>query len=454
MATADRLSGASFISLATLDPAAPLGDLEPLARLIPDDVRVVAVGESAHGAHEYYALRHRLARFLVERMDFTALTWESGFSEACMVDDWINGGGQGRDKVLAEGMTMYMGRCEEMADLFEWLRNRNASSARPVRFYGLDLPGAAATLKPALDIVEDYMKGVDPGAAVRLARLRELAGSFGTVATDKVTLVGTTVIQQYVAIPAADRNELTALLADMASRFYALRRSYVERSDAERYDLVRQHLRVARQLDLQLRAVAALMAGDIAACEANIRDRTMADTVEWVLGRHERVIVLAHNGHIQKTPVATPMGPIDTVGVHLASRLGDRYLTIGTTCGGGDIIAPRTIEMDGKQDTELVIRDFPPAEAGTIDHLLDASLAGTGGDASPSRIGLLDLRTLDPASRSMIDAARRMRMQDQVVEVDVRRAFDALIHVPRISLWTSPLNASMPDLRAGGAANR
>jgi len=52
--------------LSTTDPAGALDDLEPLARLIRDDVRVVAVGESAHAAHEFYALRHRLIRFLVE----------------------------------------------------------------------------------------------------------------------------------------------------------------------------------------------------------------------------------------------------------------------------------------------------------------------------------------------------------------------------------------------------
>ncbi len=42
-----------------------------------------------------------------------------------------------------------------------------------------------------------------------------------------------------------------------------------------------------------------------------------------------------------------------------------------------------------------------------------------------------------------------MRLLDQVVMIDVRRAFDMLVHVPRISPWTSPLNSSLPDLRAG-----
>jgi erythromycin esterase len=446
MGVTGPLTDASVFPLSTLDPAAALDDLESLPRLIPDHARVVAIGESAHGAHEFYALRHRLIRVLVERMDFTALAWESGFPDAFAVDAYIQGGRQDRERVLVEGMTMHMGRCREMGDLLDWLRARNASGARPVRFYGLDLPGSSAAVRPALDVVAAYVEDVDPGFRARLVRLRELVGAFGPheipSTTSKLVLPGTAVVYRYAAIPVSERNELTALLADLGARFDALRRGYVERSDAARYDLARQHLRVAAQLDLQLRAVAAFMAGDAAACEANIRDLTMADTVEWALAREQRIIVLAHNGHIQRTPIASHAGPIDTLGVHLAHRLGERYFPIGTTYGGGEIIVTRTSSVGGVHETELVIKDVPPASADTIDTVLDSNLAGAA---------LLDLRTLGARSASAVGASKRMRVLDQVAEIDVRPAFDMLVHVPRISLWNSPTNASMPDLRARNA---
>jgi erythromycin esterase len=452
MSSIGAWSDAQVFPLSTLEPGAGLDDLEPLARLIGDDVRVVAVGESAHGGHEFYALRHRIIRFLVERMNFTALVWESGFPEGFMVDDFIQGLRQDRERVLVDGMTMHMGRCREMGELLDWLRTHNASRAgKAVRFYGLDLPGSSAASGPALDVVRSYVERVDPGFGPRLKRLLELAASFGpdpasTSTGSKLLLVGTAVIYQYVARPVADRNELTGLLADLGARFDALRRSYVERSDATRYDIARQHLRVAAQLDVQLRAVAAFMAGDGAACEANIRDLTMADTAEWVLRREQRVIVLAHNGHVQRTPISTVPGmtPVDTLGVHLAHRLGERYLAIGTTCGGGDIIVPRTSTVDGKYETELIIKDLPPAGADTIDGLLDVSLAQTG---------LMDLRKLGPQSAAAIDAAHRMRILDQIMEIDVRGAFDMLVHVPRISLWTSDTNAGLADVRQSSASS-
>lgn len=444
MSPAPGLPVASIFPLEALDPAGGMDDLEPLSRLIPADARVVAIGESAHGAHEYYALRHRLARFLVERMGFTALAWESGFPEGLLVDDYVQGRSSDRDRALLEGMTMHMGRCEEMAGFVDWLRAHNASCSNcaTCHFYGLDLPTTGSTLLPVLDAVGAFLAIVDVSQGRRIARLIELASAFGPYTPpspeERLTLGGAATVTQYVAIPQADRNELTSLLGELEVRLSSLRRVYVERSDASRYGLALQQLRVAQRLDLQLRAVASYMGGDAAACEANIRDLTMADTVEWILARHERVVVLAHNGHIQRMPIATPIGPVDTLGVHLAHRLGSRYVTIGTTCGGGVIIAPRTVQTATGMETELIIKDLAPAPADTLDGALDAALPG---------LSLLDLGKLGPRSSALFEPLRRMRLQDQFTDLDARQAFDLLVHVPRISLWTSPCNAKMPDTR-------
>jgi erythromycin esterase len=100
---------AHTIPLATLDPTAPLDDLDPLADLL-GDARVVAVGESAHFLREYTLLRHRLLRFLVERCGFTAFGLESGFSEGRAVDAWVRGGPGDLEAVASTGITNRMGR--------------------------------------------------------------------------------------------------------------------------------------------------------------------------------------------------------------------------------------------------------------------------------------------------------------------------------------------------------
>ena len=86
-----KLSDTAVMALRTLDPAAPLDDLDWLDEAI-GDARVVAIGETAHGIREFYQLRHRLVRYLVERRRFDTYAMESGFVEGWRVNDWVHGG--------------------------------------------------------------------------------------------------------------------------------------------------------------------------------------------------------------------------------------------------------------------------------------------------------------------------------------------------------------------------
>jgi erythromycin esterase len=94
---------ANAVRLSSTDPTGPLDELEPL-RDIVGDARVVALGESSHWLHEIYGIKHRIVRFLAERMGFSAFALESGWSEGLVVDDWIRNGKGDLDTVLSEGM--------------------------------------------------------------------------------------------------------------------------------------------------------------------------------------------------------------------------------------------------------------------------------------------------------------------------------------------------------------
>jgi hypothetical protein len=86
-----RSSEAPEIPLSTPDTPASLDDRGSLSRLIRDDVRAVAVGESARGVYEFYALQHRIIQIHVERMSLSAHIWEPGIPAGFMVDHWIHG---------------------------------------------------------------------------------------------------------------------------------------------------------------------------------------------------------------------------------------------------------------------------------------------------------------------------------------------------------------------------
>ncbi|MEV0615358.1 erythromycin esterase family protein [Nonomuraea sp. NPDC050404] len=51
------------------------------------------------------------------------------------------------------------------------------------------------------------------------------------------------------------------------------------------------------------------------------RDAEIADTFEWIRCREDRIVLAAHNGHVQRWPVVLPgMGPATPMGMHLAAR--------------------------------------------------------------------------------------------------------------------------------------
>lgn len=76
---------------AALDLEAPLDDLAPLAEIV-GSARVVGLGESSHHVREFYQMRHRMLRFLVERCGFTVFAAEAPFTEGGLLDDWLGGG--------------------------------------------------------------------------------------------------------------------------------------------------------------------------------------------------------------------------------------------------------------------------------------------------------------------------------------------------------------------------
>lgn len=431
-----------FADLATLDPQASLDDLGFVEALV-GDARVVAIGESTHYTHEFYQLRHRLTRYLTERLGFTAIAFESGFSEAFGADAWVGGGPGDLAQVQATGLTYLFGACDEMGAMLSWLRELNAGRPGPVRFYGIDLPASCGSLQPALRAVERYLAAADPAQVPRLTRLRDLAASFAP-ADPRCDSETRRALRAYGARPAAERDELTGLLADLTARFDAVRLQYRERTGAAAYDLACQHLRVARQLDTWLRDNATAAAGQHPFFDINIRDASMAQTVQWILARHQRLVILAHNLHIQRSPYGVPWvsdagadNAASSLGHHLAASLGRDYLVIGTTFGQGTVVG---VEAAGSApgvtgwNVRDVIRELGPAAPDSVDGLLAAARTTPG---------VLDLRALTAPDAALLGRSRPMRSLDQYVEVPVTDAFDALVHIPAVTLWHS---AAMPVL--------
>ncbi|PRY02440.1 erythromycin esterase family protein [Allonocardiopsis opalescens] len=412
-AAPDRLSGAAVIPLATLDPAAPLDDLGWLDA-VAGDARVVAIGESAHYNAETYRLRHRLLRYLVERHGFGAYAMETGFTEGWTADAWVRGAGSAPDRlgeVLARGVTSLMGLWTQMGDHLEWMRGRNRTAASPVGFYGIDLGGSNVSLLPSLDAALGYLAAADPGFGPDPA-IRAAAASFAVPSAFSAGAA----LAGYGRLAPEAKDALTAGLARLTARMTALGPDYRRRTSAEDYERALRSLRHAAAIDTLVRA----LSGGEPQAGTNLREAAIADTVEWILGREDRIVLAAHNGHVQRWYSAVPgMPAFASAGLRLAERLGGDYRVIGVTSGTG-----RTLNTGPGFHAGELFTEQPAPRPGSLDALMAASHDGAFAT---------DLRRLAPADTAAVRAAGEQRHGGYYAEADAIAAFDAIVHLPRVT---------------------
>ncbi|MGW4407418.1 erythromycin esterase family protein [Nonomuraea sp. NPDC004702] len=403
---ADWLRGHA-VPLTYLDPEAPLDDLEPLRGLV-GDARVVAVGENSHFITEFSVMRRRILRFLAERCGFTVLAFEYGFSEGVPLDAWAQGEGTD-DELAARLATAIPVGVEEP---LRWMRRHNASAAEPVRFAGIDIPAAGGSLLPALAPVADYLRQVDPETLPVIEEAMRIAGSFAGASAASAA-------PAWTRLATAEQDALSALLMRLLMRFRAVEVLYLSRADRPSYDLALRRLEAACSADYGFRAMAGLYAGTGLTADTSARDVYMAGSVQWHLersGPEARIVLAAHNAHIQKTPVSfngrltgLPMGQ------HLHNRLGDDYVALALTSPAGHTADMRPDENArfgfAVDDTAL-----QPPEPGSV----EAAFAEAG----------LGLSIADLRQARGIAGPDRIRIQSAYVHTPVLEAFDGVLNTP------------------------
>jgi erythromycin esterase len=401
------------ITTESLDPRAPLDDLEPLGELI-GDARVVGIGESAHYVREFYLLRHRLLRFLAERCGFTVYAPEAPFTQAQAIDAWIQGGPGTVQEVAAAGVAIDLGRCREFHDQLAWMRAHNRTATRRLRLVGTDVPGSGGSPLPALEQVAAYLRGADPDALPLAEQAIALAGRYHHPATF-------TALGRYATLDPAAQDTLTATLSRLLARMESMAAWQASHHRGREHATARWHLRGAWHLDHLHRDVAGrgLQVADAA------RDAFMAESVLRLLqdGPPElRVVVAAHNIHLQKTPIVSDgaFGHFPQ-GYHLAQALGADYLAVAATSLRG---RTAQIQPDPTHPRGFQIQDLPlpPAADGSIEAAL----------ATRAPLAIADLRAARPA---IGDAASfgRLRMEGYFTDAPIFDAFDAVAAIPQTS---------------------
>jgi len=136
------------------------------------DARLVLLGEASHGTHDFYRVRAEITKRLIREKGFSAVAVEADWPDAYRVNRYVRGRAGDPDSAEALGgflrFPQWMWRNADVLDFVGWLREHNDSrdsEAFKVGFYGLDL----YSLHASMHAVIEYLKVVDPDAAVRAA---------------------------------------------------------------------------------------------------------------------------------------------------------------------------------------------------------------------------------------------------------------------------------------------
>jgi erythromycin esterase-like protein len=384
--------------------------------------RLVLLGEGSHGTHEFYEERARITKRLIDELGFDAIAVEADWPDAYRVNRYVRGDDldESAERALSGFLRFpqWMWRNEDVVDLVEWLRERNAAypDFEHAGFYGIDLYSLHASIAEVLR----YLAKVDPDAAARARERYSCFESFGQEpqAYGYATSYGAesceeAVVRQLVELQRNTRRYVNGLRADAADEHFMAEQNARLVQNAERY-------------------YRSMFRGRVSSW--NLRDTHMADTVDALLahlgrdGHQSRLVVWAHNSHLGDAR-ATEMGARGEVNVGqlLRERYPSEVFSVGFTTHTGEVTAAR--DWDAPNET----RDVVPSLPNSIERLMhDTGIARCYVDLAaadvrrPLREPLLE-RAIGVIYRPETERAShyfKARVADQ---------FDALVHIDETS---------------------
>jgi erythromycin esterase-like protein/predicted phosphoribosyltransferase len=417
---------AEVIRSVAVDAPAGIPLRETLEELI-GDARVVLIGESSHGTHEFYEARAAITKWLIEKKGFCAVAAEADWPDAYRVNRYVRGLGEDEtaDEALSgfERFPAWMWRNTVVRDFVDWLRIRNrrqeSNGQRQAGFYGLDL----YSLHRSMQEVITYLDKIDPKAA---ARARERYACFDHASADDGQAYG--FAAAFGAGPSCENQAVEQLVDIHRNALAYARRDGLVAEDELFY--AQQNAQTVRNAEVYYRA---MFSGRVNSW--NLRDKHMAQTLEALLkhlDRHHdvpsaRIVVWAHNSHVgdARATEVWADGQL-TLGQLVRQRYGEESRLIGFSTYSGTVTAAS--EWGGVAERKAV----RPALNGSIEELLHET----------GRSVFLVSTRINPEAEAPLSDVRLGRAIGVIYRPETERQshyfhvrpadqFDAMIHIDR-----------------------
>ncbi|MCX6664463.1 MAG: erythromycin esterase family protein [Euryarchaeota archaeon] len=293
-------------------------DLESLAYL--SDCRIVGLGEATHGTKEFFQLKHRIFKYLVENYGFKIFAFECDMGESYYINNFVTKGEGDIDNIMKNIMHFWTWSTEEVKNLLLWMKeyNEHKSDADKIYFIGVD----CQEMTYQSDIIKKYFDNTNislPEDCVQfLDEIKQMGSNYSSnlyIYYSNMTLDKKEEIDQYVDI--------------LLTKLEDFRNEFISASSEFEYLFI-------KQIVLNIKQANDVGYGYRYDIQKNYRDLYMAQNTLWtsaLFGEDTKVALWAHNMHVANYEA------YGSIGFYLKNELKEKYQIIGFTFSKGRFTA-------------------------------------------------------------------------------------------------------------------
>jgi erythromycin esterase len=245
---------------------------------------IIALGESTHGTKEFYTLRTRIIKYLIDSLDFQVVAFESGFENYNLANQLLDSANLPTRKIIDSLFTTNIYKTDQVVKLIDVIRIGNLSkTTKKTIISGFDEQGYY--FQGAL-LAKDF-KGIDSNMNKLINEINIRIRKNRTKQQDTIYNLSVNLYNRYKAIKNElinSHKELDFVLLDkrFSSLCNGLYLKYL-------YEKVKPY-----DTNITDYSVA-----------STYRDSLMAENVIWLRKyyKNKKIIILCHNQHIQKNKV-------------------------------------------------------------------------------------------------------------------------------------------------------
>lgn len=276
------------------------------------DAKIIALGEATHGTREFFQMKHRVFRYLVEHLNHKAFGFEADFAECIYLNNYVTRGEGNLEELMGPVMHFWTWETEEVKELLEWMKDYNAGRSQGEKIYYLGFDCQATDMQP--DLIHEFLDRTMPElwetVSPTMEQIKDLSWS------------------DYENMSEETYNTMKTQLESLENQLAANKDSMIFNSSLWDYEINKQLIRTLIQAHIGRYKY--YNPGDNS---TNWRDRFMAENALWIadflgdfLGEDAKITLWAHNGHIAKDNL---YGGDGAMGYHLYNELNDQYQALG-----------------------------------------------------------------------------------------------------------------------------